>query len=350
MGKSARNQWTTLLLVTVLVLTVSACTGGRGKNLTSDLEGRRVEWFDVDGAWAAYRWTPNNAQTTPQHIVLRELSSGSETEIDTGGSYGAVAIDTGIVAYIKRGSGGAPSEIVAYTMNNGSSQTIATGRITSLDAGAGRAVWEDQDTGMAMIGSLAGGGGAPMDSADGVTDIQPAIGTTHVAWVRNDRGAGVHRLMVYDIAAGSATATDITSPSRFIAHVSGNQVVYCIYGEPEDEIHVYDIASRSDRVIASSPRVEDGPRIGGNIVVWTEHIPKEEFGGVAGQPLYDERDFRNLMRHDLASGSTKELAHNVFGLTDPVPLADGTVYVRARRAITPAGRSNTGDLIDIREF
>jgi len=177
-----------------------------------------------------------------------------------------------------------------------------------------------------------------------------AVIPAQAVWVRNDCSADIHRLMVYDIASGSATATDITPSKRFVADVSGNQVVYCIYGEPEYEIHVYDIASRSDRVLATSPRVMDKPRIEGTIVVWTEHIPKEEFGGVAGQPLYDERDFRNLMRHDLSSGLTKELAHKVFGLSDPVPVADGTVYARAPRAITSAGRPNTGDLIDIREF
>lgn len=332
----------------MVAVAVTGCTGGSGKNLTADLEGRRVEWFDVDGSWAAYRWTPNNAQSTPQAVVLRELGSGAETEIESGGNYGSVAIDGGIVAYVKRG--GDPGSIVAYTASSGTSETIATGRVDSVDAGAGRAVWEDAETGLAMIGSLAGGGGAAMDSAENVTDIMPRIGATHAVWVRNDRAANEHRLMVYDVASGSASPTDITSTSRFTADVSGTKVVYCIFGEPEDAIHVYDIATRSDQVIATGSRMVDTPRIEGNYVVWLEHIPKEEFGGVAGQPLYDERDFRNLMRHDLSAGSTKELAHNVFGLRDPLPVADGMVYARAPRAITPPGQSNTSDLIDIRAF
>lgn len=350
MQKHLQRRNTSRVLLTLLILTIAGCTGGSGKNLTSDLEGRRVEWFDVDGTWAAYRWTPNNAQTTPQAIVLRELDSGAETEIASGGNYGSVAIDSGIVAYVKRGGSGEPSAIVAYTANSGASETIATGRIDTMDAGAGRAVWDDVESGLAMIGSLAGGGGSAMDTAENVSDFMPRIGTTHAVWVRNDRATRENRLMVYDVAAGSASATEISSPDRFIADVSGGNVVYCVFGEPEDAIHVYDIATRSDNVVATSPRIVDAPRIEGDYVVWLEHISRDEFGGVAGQPLYDERDFRNLMRHDLSLGTTKELAHNMFGLRDPLPAADGTVYARAPRAITPPGQSNTGDLIDIRAF
>jgi len=350
MWKSLQDRCSAFVLLTFVVFVCAGCTGGSGKNLTADLEGRRVDWFDVEGAWAAYRWTPNNAQTSPQSITLRELTPGRETEIDAGGNYGGLAIHGGVVAYVKRERGGEPGAIIAYTANGGVTNTIATGRISSIDAGAGRAVWEDSESGMAMIGSLAGGGGTAMDTAKGVVDIMPRIGTSHAVWVRNDRNADEYRLMVYDIASGIATATDVTSSSRFVADVSDNKAVYCIYGEPEDEIHVYDIASRADQVIAASPRVLDGPRIEGSIVAWTEHIPKEEFSGVAGQPLFDERDFRNLMRYDLSSGNTKELAHDVFGLSDPVPAANGKVYARVPRAITPPGQSNTGDLIDIREF
>ncbi|MCL4691598.1 MAG: hypothetical protein KJ060_03705 [Candidatus Hydrogenedentes bacterium] len=350
MRKSLQDQRTSLVLLFIVVIAITGCTGGSGKNLTADLEGRRVEWFDVEGNWAAYRWTPNNSQTTPQAIVLRELGSGAETEIESGGNYGSVAIDGGIVVYVKRGGSGEPSAIVAYTVNSGASETIATGRIDTMDAGAGRAVWDDSQTGLAMIGSLAGGGGSAMDAVENVSDFMPRIGTMHAVWVRNDRATRENRLMVYDLSAGSASATEITSPDRVIADVSSGNVVYCVFGQPEDAIHIYNIATRSDNVIATSPRIVDEPRIEGNYVVWLEHISRDEFSGVAGQPLYDERDFRNLLRHDLASGSTKELAHNVFGLRDPLPAADGTVYARAPRAITPPGQSNTGDLIDIRAF
>ena len=77
------------------------------------------------------------------------------------------------------------------------------------------------------------------------------------------------------------------------------------------------------------------------------HIPKDEFKPVPGQPLYDEKDYRNLYVHDIRSGRTTQIASSVFEMFRHRVTEDGCVYAAVQREMTDRRKSNLNYGVDV---
>ena len=72
----------------------------------------------------------------------------------------------------------------------------------------------------------------------------------------------------------------------------------------------------------------------GNLVAWTSYMRSEDFRGLSGQPLIDERDFRTLHVTNFDSGKVITLTNDQFMLSLVRVTGDRRIYARLPREVT----------------
>ena len=346
-------QGTAAVLLGVLVMS-SGC-GRHPEVVTADLQGRRVNAFEVEGDWMVYTWAPAQAISTPTHLVVRNLRTGEETELvaDYRLSIG-FAIDHGRIVYPirNRGGGNEPVDVVMYDTASRSKKTVLQAPVRRFDLSGDYLVCEHgpyASTTVVLFNVSTGERRnlSAQAGTDGQANIFPRIDGQTVAWTVHDRALGQYQLCLYDIDAGRATPTPVIHPNRFKTDLSGDHLVYWVARGNDRMINLYEISRGTDRVIACGPRLHDNPSIAGHFVAWSDHIPKDEFKPVPGQPLYDEKDYRNLYVHDIRSGRTTQIASSVFEMFRHRVTEDGCVYAAVQREMTDRRKSNLNYGVDV---
>ena len=338
---------------------VSALLAGcaqQGTVITGDLEGRRVEMFEVEEPWLVYAWSAAQTSSRPTHLVARDLRTNGETELEANWKSHELALDQGRVAYWMGAIGGSlTGDIVLYDLAAGSKKVVGHGRVTALDLSGEQVVWSERSGGAAVILKQRVGASAPIPLSEdppggSIHNREPRISGPYVVWTRFDASTRENRLCTHDLNAGKTTQTPIGGKENYVYDLSGNQLVYRFASADVRSIRVYDVATGQDREIVQGPRLSGGPAIANQTVAWYEDMPQADFKPIAGQPLIDHRDFRTLYRHDLATGKTRKLASDVFGLSRPFVSREGRIYATAPRGMIPAGQSNLVVPVDLRRW
>ena len=346
-----------LALATTAVLVGAVGCGNRPRVLTGELQGRRIASFEVAGDWMVYTWTDllgGGGRSPAIHLAVRNLETGQETELEEDWlPSGRFALDGARVAY----STGTPPEggdIVLYDAAAGTKSTVTQAKVSWLDLDGGRLVMEeiiDGGSTVVLVDVETGEREELSGDLSGENDRRPRIDAGKVVWTRYDRRADSSRLVVHDLAASATSVTEVAHPGRFNVDLSGGHAVYVVYGENEPTIYLYRVSDGSESVVANGKRLLGEPHVTGNTVVWAEKVSREEFKPVAGQPLIDEQDFRNIYRYDIASGKSTRVASSLFWPAGhrPGQLADkdGRVYATVAPEVPGRGENISARRVDV---
>jgi len=345
----------TLYLLFGIVLLCAAAAGcqRRGKVLTKDYDGRRVADFEVEGDRIAYIWYPAEKMSVRGHLVVLNTKTGEEITLDDDMS-GRMAMSGGKVIWLNarlRDEEG-KCDLNLYDLDESTSETILHEKIGRLDFEGNYIVWSRASQGASDIilfdlrarkkKTIAAGGGK-----EKLLHRYPKIRGGFLAWetysIKNKKAL----LNIYDIQTGSRATLDMPKAhTRF--DISGKYLVYVERQRDLQEIHLFDISQRSDSVIATLERLSKSPCIEGDKIAWCEHIRKEEFQGVPGQPLMDEKDFHNIFLYDLNSGRRRRIASSL--LLTAIELYEGHLYANVYRGVPPPRATNLIVPIDIRRW
>lgn len=336
------------IIFAILILSglfvVSGCSSGSDV-LTAQHSGRRVGKFDVDGQWVLYEWTPAQNISTQGHLVLLDTTTGDEIEL-VNNLRGPIALSGGRAAWWNgrdRDDEG-KADVILYDIDAGSKKTIAHAKVRNLDLGADHLVWEEgykfgsdivlYDFDSSETKTISKGG-----SNEVVKNRDPKTDGSTVAWEAHNLKEKTSEIAVYHISDGTLKTFGLDEPLPKFEISEGN-IVYRRTGGGRTDIFLYDTASGSGTPIASPLRLTSLPHIEGDKIVWTQHIPKEEFRGVRGQPLMDEKDFREIYLYDVISGGTEKVAGPFLGTGGRARIAGGRVYMNIYRKNPPPGKSN----------
>ncbi len=326
------------------VLATSLLTAGCGlfnrpEAVTAEFEGRDADLFAVNGEWIVYSWSPPNDTGRPIHLVIRNLSTGKETELEADWWGRGLDVDGSTLVYTRRSASGQGMELLAYDLNSGSTTTIAQAEAVSAPTvSGGTAAWETRDASgrRAIAIATTRGDDVRIVDASGRTendsDSRPRLSGGHLVFLRQDLSTRSFALMHHDVNAGTTEALPVRLGSRVSLDVSGDWVVF---STPEQGgIQGLNLRSNAEAALASTPRRIEGPVVRGDFVAWVSHVSKEDFRPIAGQPLIDERDFRNLHVLDIGSGRVKTLTENRFMLRGIEIGLYGGVYAIVPRTVT----------------
>lgn len=340
------------LAAIVLIPLVAGGCGRRGEVLTAGRSGRRVADFFVEGDWVVYRWYPTQLISTRGHLVALNAATGREHVLgsDTSGPF---ALDGGRVAWVDTSTTDdeRKSEIKVRQLSEQTDRSIAREVVLGLDMAGDYLVWvQKYERGSdVVLYNLASEerrtistGGSTGEAAN--RDVRIDDGT--VAWEAYDWKTRSSQLALYDIASGKLSTFKIAEPLPHL-EISKGRVVYVQRRETTAEIHLYDVSSGSDSVIASLEGLATSPYIEGGKVTWTEYILKEDYKPVPGQPLMDERDFRDLFVYQIDGGAKKKIAGNLLATGGRSKLFGGRVYCNVYRKPPPPGRSNLTVSVDL---
>lgn len=336
-------------LALLVALVIASGCARRAENITAECAGRRVGPYDVNGGHLAYVWSPAQLVSTQGHLVLRDLITGGETELEPDLS-GPMAVCDGRVVWwnarLRDDEG--KSDITAYDIDKREKSTVAHAKVQNLDADGDCVVWEEpKEAGGSDIVLYDFTSGkqriiSPTDTEKAMVNRAPCIGGGCIAWEAHDRETGKSTIATYDIATGRLSTIDV-SQVRPRMSVSGNYLVYC---SGRGEIHLYDIAGKFDRVVASLDRLKGSPCVDGDRIVWCEHIRKEEFKGIPGQPLMDHKDIVDVFLYDINSGKKKAVAEYLLS-NGRVAVDGGRVYLTVYREYPAPGASNMVVPVDL---
>ncbi len=322
--------------------------------MTADLSGRRVHEFVVSGQWMVYCWTPASTSGSPNHLVARNLSTNAETEIENPWPGGGLAMDGSRAVYVMRATGknAGPDTVVLCDVSDGSRRDVAQAqRIRELDISGNRLVWvQDIERGSAVaVMDLNGTTPQLLDPVTGYYAHEPRIDGDHVVWARGKPNQGFS-LFAHNIATGVTHSLNVENAGRDAADVSDGFVVYFAKDNDIWTLYAHKLDTGESRAIAQVERYIDGPSVREGLVAWIDHVPKEEFKPLAGHPLLDERDFRNLYCYDAGRGKARLLAANIFALSRPYVGDDGHVYATAQRQLHTAHDTNVTTPLDVRRW
>ena len=328
--------------------------GSKGDVLTGAYEGRRVQDSDVEGQWLAYVWTPAQLVSVQGHVVLMNLADGSETELD-GDMSGPMALSGNYLVWCntRRQVSDLVSPITLYDLAAKSSREIGKARVGGLDAAGDFVVWENilKTKSEVVLYDVKSGAAKTISPPDveSVSCRGPKISDRAVVWETFVWKTRQSSVTVYDLASGAFSSFDVPADTQ-ISGISGWQVLYVTRKDATAEIHLYDIAAKSDRVAVSPPRFAMAPAFDGSTIAWGQYIEKKDFKPIPGQPLFNEKDFRDIFICDAASGSPRQVASSLLTTGAHLAVKDGRVYCAVYRTLPPPGASNLTVPVDLRRF
>jgi len=285
--------------------------------------------------------------STQGHLVLLDTFSSEEIELEPDLN-GPITLSNGRVIWwnsrLRDVEG--MSDVLVYDIEKREKSAVARAKVAGLDADGAHIVWEqqhpdhgseivlfNQDTGQQKVINT------PAETLAINRNAQIAGGM--IAWETYIPKTNQSAIVLYNLA--DQKLSEIRSSHGHIRYsLSGEYLVYC----QNKDIHLYAIASGDDRTIASLERLKGTPRIEGNRIVWCEHIRKEEFKGIPGQPLMDEKDICNVLEYDISSGKKRTIAANLLSNAG-VNILGGRIYLPVYREYPPPGASNLVVSVDL---
>ena len=345
-----RFAWMPLIVAIGLV----GCDPG-ATVITKDLEGRRVHDLRVFGPKMVYYWSPAQSVSSPNHLVLRDLATGAETDIESPWQAHTWDFDGERVAYFRPAPSGGivPGEIVIYEVATGATDAIPGVFAHSLGISGNWVVWVQRlDVGKTAVARCRIPDGKPelIDTpleTDRWSDEQVYINGDTVAWVRHDHAKREFRLYRSDVTQPYPVDTGVVFNHRFKIHLGRGKIVYIAGKETDRAVRVFDIAAGTETILAQSERLWSDPQIGGGVVAWLEVVTDKEFEKLKRRPLDDPADWRNVYRYDLATGRMKELAHALHTCFRLRVDGEGKVYAVVQREITDPSQTNLVYGVDV---
>ena len=340
------------LTAIVLIPLLAGGCGRGGEVLTERHSGRRVADFFVEGDWIVYSWYPAQLISTEGRLVALNAVTGEEVVLgnDTSGSF---ALGGGRVAWVDTSTRDDERkvEIKVRQLSEQTDKSIAREIVLGLDLAGDHLVWVQKYTrgSDVVLYNLTSGERQTIStggSTDEVANRDVRIDGGTVAWEAYDWETRSSQLALYDIASGQLSAFKIAEPLPRL-EISKGRVVYVERREATAEIHLLDMASGSDSVIASLEGLASSPYLESGKVTWTEYILKEDYRRVPGQPLMDERDFRDIFVYEIDGGGKKKIAGNLLATGGRSKLFGGRVYANIYREPPPPGRSNLTVSVDL---
>jgi hypothetical protein len=244
--------------------------------------------------------------------------------------------------------------VVLKDLATGEEKTLARARVFALDIAGPYAVWAVQ-YGVGsdiMLANLDTGETKRISEGgeEGTTQNRfPAAGDAVIAWEARDLAEDSSKIVAYDVASGEKKTIEIANEAPVIS-VSGRRVAYAVKTGGGRDIRVYDLETGADTLVASCSRFTAGPSIEGDAIAWCEHISKERFKGVPGQPLIREDEFDDVYVHNLKSGKKKRIAEALLTSGSQVILSGGSVYLPVYREFPAPRASNMLTSVDLRQF
>ena len=337
----------------ILGLLLVGC-GRRPTVLTEGHSGRRVGAYDVEGKWIAYVWYPAQHISTQGHLVVLDVSTGQETELDENLS-GPMALGGGRVVWWNgrlKDEAGKGDIRVHDLRTGGAAETIAHAKVQGLDVDVDHVVWAETyegngsdiilfDFGSAEQKRISSGG-----REGDMMHRDPQIRDGLVVWEAYDKKTRSSAIAIFDLASEKVIRVGIPDGHPSL-RVSQGRVVYSVKQGSLREIHVYDVATGSDEIIAGLERLKGAPAIEGDKIAWCEHIRREDFKSIPGQPLMDENDIRDVFVCEIGSGKTRRIAKSLLCTGGQVSLHGGRVYLNVYRGYPPPGQSNLVVPVDL---
>ncbi|MHC4715052.1 MAG: TolB family protein, partial [Planctomycetota bacterium] len=325
--------------------------------LTADKAGRRVSDFDFADGRIVYEWSPAQLISTRGHLVVLDPATGAETVLDDDMDHPWAASGSRVVLLNKKTlDDERKADLVLFDLDSGAKKTLVHDRISGLDLDSDNLVYAlkfrvgsdivlyDLTTGATKTISTGG-------STDEVANRDPKIDGNFIAWEAYNYKTRTAAIVVYDIASGESSRFDIAAPLPRL-EMSEGRIVYVQRQGKTADIHLYDISAQSDSTIASLEGLASNPFVEGDKIAWTEYIAKEEFKGVPGQPLMDEKDFRDIFVYEIfvyeiGSGKKKKVAGNLLATGGRAKPFGGRVYCNVYREYPPPGQSNLRVSVDL---
>jgi hypothetical protein len=337
----------------IIVLLLFTGCGMTADNLTKERIGRRVGDYDVDGLKIAYVWYPAQHDSTQGHLVLLDQTGGTEKELESDLS-GPMAMCRGRVLWwnARARDKAGESDLMVYNIEEDNKEVLSRGRVQALDADGDHVVWCEYYKSFGsdiVLHDFETGDTKPISSGGKEGDMMhrdPRIGDGTVVWEAYDRNARISEIAIYDISTGELSTIDVPQ-DRPHQCVSGDRLVYCLRTDGQQEIRLYDIPSKKDTVVATLERLRTYPYIEGDKIAWCEHVRKDEFKGIPGQPLMDEKDIRDVFVYHINSGSKRTLAKYLLATGSRISIHDGRVYLTVYRDYPPPGSSNLVVPVDL---
>ena len=337
-------------LLGVLVLLLAGCGFGSGpKAITGEFEGRDCELYTVAGNWLVYAWSPPVPSSRPIHLVVRDLSTGVETELEPDWYAPGPIADNGLLVYAKP-AGGGDRNIVVYDLQAQTRETLYTGKVSDLAFSGSTVAWQTLNgDGSRVIALMPVRGGSLRLIEDAArpeqgVDSAPRISGSRLVFLRRDLSTSEYTIMLHDVSVGTTEALLMAVPSSPSFDLSEGRLVYIKKGE--DVIYLMDLDTRVERALVEVPRRTEGPVIRGNIVAWTSHMRAEDFKGIGGRPLIDERDFRTLHALNVDTGKSITPIRDRYMLGRVRISDDRQIYALVPREIT----TSPGEIKDVVRF
>ena len=336
------------IVLAVYAIVLAGCTGCSGPSIiTEEFEGRDCGYYHVDGNWLVYGWSPPGNLGRPIHMVARDLTTGTETELEGDWHGHGIDLEDGILVYAKR-AGDGEVNLVVYDLQANTRTSFYRGQVSGLDVSGSTVVWgarDATDSRVIAIGTIYGGTVRLIQDAarpKSATDTHARVSGNRVVFCRRDLSTNVYTLMVHDLNSGTTEALPITLYSNCGFDLSGDTIVY--RKKDDKAFYVMNLSDRKERWLVDVPYLSEGPVLNGNTVAWVSHMPPEEFKGMAGQPLIDHRDFRDLNVIKIDSSKQKTLISERFGLRSVSITDDKRIFVLLPREVT-ASPSRITDII-----
>ncbi len=341
-----------VLVALAACLALSGCGRRTAEVLTESRTGRRVSSYDVSGEWVAYVWTPAQRISTQGHLVALNVTTGQETELEED-LRGPMALSDGRIVWwntrLRDDEG--KSDVIVYDVQQGTQTAIAHEQVRGLDLDGDYVVWEEfYDVGSDIVLYDLSSGQRKTVSSGGregaILHRGPRIRDGVAVWEAYDPAQRQSAIAIFDLASDELTTIDV-SDSRLALSVSDGRIAYLQMQGRLREIHLYEVSTGEDRVVASLERFAAGPYIEGNKIAWCEHIAREDFGGIPGQPLMDEKDIRDVFVYEIDSGRTRKIAGDLLCMGSRVAIHDGRVYLNVYRHYPPPRSSNMDVPVDL---
>lgn len=328
------------MVLSACTIVFVGCGFGSGPTIvTAEFEGRDCEYYHVDGNWLVYGWSPPGNLGSPIHMVARDLTTGAETEIEGDWHVSAIDIQDGILVYAKR-TGGGEVNLVAYDLQAGTSTAFYRGQVSGLDVSGSTVVWggkDETDSRVIVIGTTFGGGVRLIRDAarpKSTSDTRARISGNHIVFCRQDLSTRVYTLMVHNLNSGTTEALPFALSSPYGFDLSADSIVY--RKKDDDAFYVMNLADREERWLVDVPylSLREGPVLNGNIMAWLSHMAPDKFRGIAGRPLIQHTDFRDLNVLNIESGRQRTLIDEQFRLRRVRIADDKRIFALLPREMT----------------